>query len=426
MPNNESYSISDNHQVIEGLFVHRDAIARHLNAPMLQERQAYLASQLALGRKPKHVSNAASLLCQVIRLVEQMNEIEVSEEDIVKAATRWLAETPSSCRNDGSRRNESFKTLARSWFRFLGLYVPRSREFCRFWSFHAEFVVGMRDEYGYLPTSIGAASLPTRRFLEWVSGRHERLSAIGQNDVDAFWDEGRKSGWRHQTVKCNCQALRTFFRYAEHRGWSYKNLSKTIKAPIMRVPLSPPKYPECREVRRLIRSLSTSHPSRCRAKAIVLLASVYGMRSCEISRLTLEDLDWCNEILTVRRAKHGRVQQFPIQYEVGQAIIHYLQKVRPPSRFRNVFLTLSAPYRPVQHLAQSMWRVLRLGVFIDIPCGLHSLRHACATQLLRKGSSLQAIADLLGHRNMRSVSIYAHCDARSLRKVADFSLKDVV
>jgi site-specific recombinase XerD len=73
-----------------------------------------------------------------------------------------------------------------------------------------------------------------------------------------------------------------------------------------------------------------------------------------------------------------------------------------------------------------MWRLLRLGAFLDTPCGMHSLRHACATELLRQGSSLQAIADLLGHRSMRSVSIYAHCDSLALRKVADFSLRDVL
>lgn len=412
-------------QVIEGLFVHGDAISRHLSAPMLTEREAYLASLLALGRKKKHVSAAASLVCQVIRLVEPMNANEVSEDEIGKASARWMNESLSVSRDSQSRRGETFRAIARAWFRFLGSYVPPSQPFCRFRSLHAEFVVAMRDQFGYLSASIRASSLPTLRFLVWVSERHGHLSAIRQSDVDTFLDEGRRRGWAHQTVKCNCQALRTFFRYAEQRGWSYEGLSRTIKAPIMRVPASQPPSPPWKAVRRMIDGLNASNPAHCRAKAILLLASVYGMRSCEISRLALEDLDWDNEILTVHRAKRGRLQQFPLQYEVGQSIIDYLRKVRPPSRFRNVFLTLHTPHRPVHHLAQSMWRLLRLGAFLDTPCGMHSLRHACATELLKQGSSLQAIADLLGHRSMRSVSIYAHCDSLALRKVADFSLREV-
>ena len=57
--------------------------------------------------------------------------------------------------------------------------------------------------------------------------------------------------------------------------------------------------------------------------------------------------------------------------------------------------------------------------------GPHSLRHACATELLRKGTSLRDIADFLGHRGMESVSIYAKYDSRSLREVAAFRLGGV-
>jgi integrase len=49
----------------------------------------------------------------------------------------------------------------------------------------------------------------------------------------------------------------------------------------------------------------------------------------------------------------------------------------------------------------------------------------CATELLRKGSSLGEIADFLGHSNLESVSIYAKHDIRSLRKIADFRLVGV-
>ena len=425
MPHTGSDSARGRSRIIEELFVHRDAIGRHLSAPMLSEREAFLASLFALGRKKKRVSAAASLVCQVIRLVEPMNRNEVTEDEIGKASVRWINESEAGSCDSRYGRGESFRATARAWFRFLGSYVPPSQPFCRFRGLHAEFVTAMRDQFGYLPASVEASSLPTLRFLVWVSERHEHLSAVNQNDVDTFLDAGRKRGWAHRTVRCNCQALRTFFRYAEQRGWSYEGLSKTIKAPTMSVPVSPLPSPSWKSVRLLIDALDASNPAQCRAKAILLLASVYGMRSCEISRLTLEEIDWENEILTVRRAKRGRLQQFPLQYEVGQCIIDYLRKVRPQSRFTNVFLTLHAPHRPVHHLAQSMWRLLRLGAFLDTPCGMHSLRHACATELLRQGTSLQAIADLLGHRGMRSVSVYAHCDWLALCKVADFSLRDV-
>ncbi len=90
-------------------------------------------------------------------------------------------------------------------------------------------------------------------------------------------------------------------------------------------------------------------------------------------------------------------------------------------------MTLRPPYRPVK--ATTIWgvvadRMKRLQIK-STQYGGHSLRHACATELLRKGSSLRDIADFLGHTTMNSVSIYAKHDIRSLRQVAAFGLAGV-
>ena len=90
-------------------------------------------------------------------------------------------------------------------------------------------------------------------------------------------------------------------------------------------------------------------------------------------------------------------------------------------------MTVQTPYRPLN--SGNVWeivasRIMKLGIESE-SMGPHSLRHACATQLLKKGSSLRDIADFLGHRGMASVSVYAKCDVRALRAVAAFSLAGV-
>jgi integrase/recombinase XerD len=98
--------------------------------------------------------------------------------------------------------------------------------------------------------------------------------------------------------------------------------------------------------------------------------------------------------------------------------------VRPRCPCPHVFVTLGQPYRPLSPSA--MWqitslRLRRLGIRSEHQ-GPHSLRHACATHLLRKGASLKEIADFLGHRDSKSIGIYARCDTRLLRQVAAFGL----
>jgi site-specific recombinase XerD len=70
-------------------------------------------------------------------------------------------------------------------------------------------------------------------------------------------------------------------------------------------------------------------------------------------------------------------------------------------------------------------RMKKLGIVAE-NFGPHILRHACATQLLRIGSSLKDIADFLGHSDLRSVSNYVKFDANSLKRVAEFSLYGVL
>ena len=176
----------------------------------------------------------------------------------------------------------------------------------------------------------------------------------------------------------------------------------------------------------MLAALDPSVPSHCRARAILTLAAVYGMRRAELIALSLDDVDLARRVLTVRRAKRGRVQQFPLSTEATKALSAYIQNIRRPSVHRNIFLTLQAPHRPAINLGSAMRQVMTATQAFDREWGLHSLRHACATELLRQGTSLRGIADYLGHRGLESVSTYAHCDRRALQMVADVDLRGIL
>lgn len=50
--------------------------------------------------------------------------------------------------------------------------------------------------------------------------------------------------------------------------------------------------------------------------------------------------------------------------------------------------------------------------------GAHVLRHTLATRLLREGSSLPEIGEVLRHRRLQTTTIYAKVDLASLRAIA--------
>ena len=141
--------------------------------------------------------------------------------------------------------------------------------------------------------------------------------------------------------------------------------------------------------------------------------------------MCLEDFDWQREVLTVRHGKRQRPRLYPLCRAVGDAVLRYLQQVRPKSVRREVFLKLRAPFGPLSccllgHLVRQRLRALG-GTWAH--SGPHALRHACATHLLEQGLSLKEIGDHLGHQCPETTRLYAKVDLVGLRAVGDFDLE---
>ena len=251
-----------------------------------------------------------------------------------------------------------------------------------------------------------------------------RLQTVSVSDIYEFLQAKSAEGWKPRGIVTQCMALRSFFRFAEIQRWCPPDLSPAIHGPRVSKYEARPMGPTWTQVRGLLKLADGMKPEQLRAKALLLLFTIYGLRCREVMDLHLDDFDWRSEIFTVRRGKRGGIQQFPVQYEVGEAILKYLRYGRPHVDDRHVFLGERRPWGPLLH--STVWRTVSrrmqdLGIELD-HLGPHTLRHACATRLLQKGTSLKDIADFLGHRDTNSVSIYAKHDVRALHKVAAFRL----
>jgi integrase/recombinase XerD len=412
--------------VIETISPWRSVRLRHEAAPLLKERELYLTHLLQQGFDRAVVRCTAAYLVHIVRVMNMTSLRSVGQEEIDTAGQVWATyEGPHRKKLKVKGSPIMFVRIAQRWLRFhRQLESPPTHPFQQL---IAEFIDAMRSTRGLAPPTVLGYSSKAFGFLKWLGERHKSLEFVSLRHIDEFMASRREEGWSVRTLASQCQALRSFFGYAEIRGWCVPGIPLGILSPRIPKYEDRPKGPTWVEVRRLIESASGSAPNELRAKAILLLFAIYGLRSSEVAGLRLNDFDWRSETFSVRRAKRAGIQQYPIQYEVGEAIIQYLRKGRPHCSSRLVFVSTYRPHgliRPGPMWQIVGWRMRRLRIELE-HVGPHSLRHACATRLLKKGASLKEIADFLGHRNIKSVGIYARYDTRSLRKVAAFSLAGV-
>ena len=150
---------------------------------------------------------------------------------------------------------------------------------------------------------------------------------------------------------------------------------------------------------------------------MVLLAS-YGVRRGQVCALQLADIDWRERTVDFAAHKGGKAVQHVLTDSVAESLADYLRNERPASDCEYVFLRARSPHLRLGPTAISMRVISRMKRCGLPPRGPHAFRHAFATRLLRAGQPVKVIADLLGHRSLDAVAVYAKVDHVRLLEVA--------
>jgi site-specific recombinase XerD len=368
--------------------------------------------------------HARELLVIAERIDITMGET-IGSPAIEAAADRWAREQHHRQRAQGLQWSRHlFVQTATNWLHFLGRLEEPQPKIVPFADRLADFAAYQRDERGLSPVTIRGQGWHVEKFLGWLGEQNRSLDDVSLEDVDAFLAGNGKRGWGRVSVSTSAKALRAFFRHAAARGWCAASIAAGIDGPRLFRHEGLPVGPLWPDVQRLIASTGGDSARDIRDRGILTLLATYGFRSGEVASLCLEDVNWESEIVSISRPKQRRAQEYPLVSEAGEAILRYLQEVRPRCARREMFLTFKAPFRRLSQGALYHLVSTRLGALgIHIPRrGPHSLRHACAGRLVAEGFSLKEIGDHLGHRSAEATRIYAKVDLVGLREVANFDL----
>lgn len=414
--------------MLEKLFKLPAVISRHQNAPFTEERQRYLLHCAQQGYAHATLRVIAADLFWVARKLSIYPELRVTPEQIKRAAKDWSERRGYSGHMLNERwTTERFVRLAKKWLRFLG-HLPEPVDQTPFSDLIMDFSRWTKEERGLSSRTIQRWCDDLKNFLCWYEAKKCPFSAVGISDLDAFLAYCGAKGYSRVTLNNIATGLRAFFRYAGKKGWCNPFIAEAIKGPRIFAQENLPSGPSWPDVRDLLANMETDQPRDIRNRPIIMLFAIYGLRVTEVTKLRLEDIDWEHDLISVPRLKGRGCQLYPLLPTVGNAILRYLQDVRPQCSWREIFLTFSAPLRPIPRSGlYSLTRRVMLEFGISsLHMGPHALRHACAAHLVAEGFSLKEIGDHLGHRSSSATRIYAKVDLTGLRKVAAFDLGGLI
>jgi integrase/recombinase XerD len=215
-------------------------------------------------------------------------------------------------------------------------------------------------------------------------------------------------------------AIRGLLRYLATDGRVRTGLDRLIDTPRLYKLEQLPRSLPWDTVTALLKSIDRKSAMGLRDYAMFLLIATYGLRASEVVAISLDDIRWRHGRLRIHQRKTSSPLELPLTNEVSAALVKHLQRTPPTAPYRKVFLRMRAPIGLLKPAAiTDAFQALERKSGIDLPFhGPHCLRHSFAVQLLKNGTPLKTIGDILGHRTAESTAVYLRLATGDLREVS--------
>lgn len=257
-------------------------------------------------------------------------------------------------------------------------------------------------------------------YLEWCSVVKMNPFNIGEQHLLYYRSMLVNQGLKPSTIKFKLTCIRRFYFVAQKYNLIKLNPGEDIHAPRdpdMYLPII--KYLTLKQLNTLINSFDETDEQQLRTKAIVLLMAVDGLRTVEVHRLNVSDINF-NIGLVYIRGKGYNDLIYP-----SDATMKYLRA------YINSRYAMNSPVTPVFTSSSNNSkgkRISRQSIRTDIDnalmkCGYksqgnscHMLRHTCGTLLYEETKDIQIVKLILRHRNIEMTSKYSHIQDALLKR----------
>ena len=218
-------------------------------------------------------------------------------------------------------------------------------------------------------------------------------------------------------IYARLNVVKKYFRYLTGRGHLFIDPTRNLTYP-KTVRALPRGILSQEEIELLLTKPNLKTASGLRDRAILELFYCSGLRLQEMVNLNLYDLDLPQGIIRINKGKNQKDRVIPIGRIAADFIGQYLAKIRPrwarSSLESALFLTAYRSRINPQTVNVNVRKYARR-LFPGRRISCHSLRHTCATHLLRGGANIRYIQQLLGYSCITTTQIYTRVSPIDLK-----------
>jgi integrase/recombinase XerD len=277
-------------------------------------------------------------------------------------------------------------------------------------------------------------SIPFLRYLQ--ESPVSDVADVNLSDVQGYYSSLNGRLFRDKPISVKTrghklQRVRALCRYLHKCGKVDHDPCANMVTPRSRRNL-PRNIPEINDVLALLEQPDLRSPIGMRDRAILELLYSTGLRNAELRLLECADVSLDERTLNVQ-GKGMRYAQVPFGREAANSLRNYLSFGR--GKLVGGYRVTSVRVKPARIKRESgrEYLFVSAGGFGMATCDIgyvvqryareigksmtpHTLRHACATHLLRRGADIRYIQQLLRHVSLNTTQIYTHVAIEDLKE----------
>jgi integrase/recombinase XerD len=240
-------------------------------------------------------------------------------------------------------------------------------------------------------------------------------------DLEAYRLNLLERRFKPASIQSYFQAIRGFFRHLEEQQAIFENPAEGL--PVMKVPTLLQPVPTEEEMRILLGQPKVATSVGIRDRAMLEFVYSTGVRRQELLDLKVSSIQRDASEARIF-GKGGKERMVPVGQVALDWVGRYLDEVRGDwaAGGSGEALWLAATGRPLGAgaIVINLRQYQRQGN-IQTRIGLHSIRRACATHMLRRGASPVAIQQLLGHATLENLEQYLKVSIADLKRAHENS-----